>query len=162
MCDTPSHSSDHLWLIWKESIQSCRWTEWTRQAGQRDGRTDRRTDGWTETNIPHGGYNKITYVRTKLIFQQTLKCDGELNTEVWTCLLSTRCAISTIKHLIQVALNPKLKMFLVSSCICLCPIHWSHVLNREWRCSWNSTNRGCSNYIWVINKSLLPTKVILY
>ena len=24
MCDTPSHGSDHLWLIWKESIQNCR------------------------------------------------------------------------------------------------------------------------------------------
>ena len=25
-------------------------------------------------------------------------------------------------------------MFLVSSCSCLCPIHWNHVLSREWRC----------------------------
>ena len=24
-------------------------------------------------------------------------------------------------------------MFLFSFCICLCPIHWSHVLSREWR-----------------------------
>ena len=42
-------------------------------------------------------------------------------------------------------------MFLVSSCICLCPIHWSRVLCQEWRCSWGSTDRRCSNYIWVIN-----------
>ena len=42
-------------------------------------------------------------------------------------------------------------MFLVSSCSCLCPIHWSKVLSREWRCSWNSADRRCSNYIWVIN-----------
>ena len=27
-------------------------------------------------------------------------------------------------------------MFLVSSCSCLCSIHWSHALSREWRCSW--------------------------
>ena len=26
-------------------------------------------------------------------------------------------------------------MFLVSSCSCLCPIHWSQVWSREWRCS---------------------------
>ena len=42
-------------------------------------------------------------------------------------------------------------MFLVSSCSCLCPIHWSQVLNREWSCSWSSSDRWCSNYIWVIN-----------
>ena len=43
-------------------------------------------------------------------------------------------------------------MLLVSSCSCLCPIHWSHMFNREWRCSWSSTDRRCTNYIWVINK----------
>ena len=42
-------------------------------------------------------------------------------------------------------------MFLLSSCICLCPIYWSHVLSCEWRCSWSSADRRCSNYIWVIN-----------
>ena len=34
----------------------------------------------------------------------------------------------------------------------LCPIHWNQVLSREWRCSWSSTERRCSNYIRVINK----------
>ena len=42
------------------------------------------------------------------------------------------------------------KMFLISSCSCLCLIHGSQVLSREWRCSWSSANRHCSNYIWVI------------
>ena len=42
-------------------------------------------------------------------------------------------------------------MFLVSSCSCLCPIHWSQVLSWERRCSWSSADRRCSNYIWVIN-----------
>ena len=42
-------------------------------------------------------------------------------------------------------------MLLVSSCSCLCPIHWSQVLCREWRCSRNSADRQWSNYIWVIN-----------
>ena len=45
---------------------------------------------------------------------------------------------------------PKLKC-LVLFYSCLCPIHWSQVLSWEWRCSWSSTNRPCSNYIWVIN-----------
>ena len=26
------------------------------------------------------------------------------------------------------------------------------VLSGEWRCSWSSADRRCSNYIWVINK----------
>ena len=43
-------------------------------------------------------------------------------------------------------------MLLVSSCSCLFPIHWSQVLSREWRCSWSSTDRRCSNCIWVMNK----------
>ena len=30
-------------------------------------------------------------------------------------------------------------------------IYWSHVLSGEWRCSWSSADRRCSNYIWVIN-----------
>ena len=42
-------------------------------------------------------------------------------------------------------------MFLISSCSCLCPIQWSQVLSQEWRCSWSSADRRCSNYIWVIN-----------
>ena len=32
-------------------------------------------------------------------------------------------------------------MFLVSSCIYLCPIHWSRVFRREWRFSWSSADR---------------------
>ena len=43
------------------------------------------------------------------------------------------------------------EMFVVSSCSCLCPIDWNQVLSREWRCSWSSADRRCSNYIWVIN-----------
>ena len=42
-------------------------------------------------------------------------------------------------------------MFLVSFCICHCPIHCSQVLSRERRCSWSSADRRCSNYIWVIS-----------
>ena len=39
----------------------------------------------------------------------------------------------------------------VSSCSFLCPTNWSQVFSREWRCSWSSADRRCSNYIWVIN-----------
>ena len=51
-------------------------------------------------------------------------------------------------------------MFLILSCSCLCPIHWSQLLSWEWRCSWSSADRRCSNYIWV-STILLPTKVRL-
>ena len=42
-------------------------------------------------------------------------------------------------------------MIFVSSCRSLCSSHWSQLLSREWRCSWSSADRRCSNYIWVIN-----------
>ena len=42
-------------------------------------------------------------------------------------------------------------MFLPSPCSCLCPVHWSQVLSQEWRCSWSSAGRRCSNYILMIN-----------
>ena len=29
-------------------------------------------------------------------------------------------------------------MFLVLSCSCICPIQWSQVISREWRCSWRA------------------------
>ena len=51
---------------------------------------------------------------------------------------------------IRLTKSQNLKVFLVSSCSCLCPIHWSQVLRREWRCSWSSAYRRCSNDIWVI------------
>ena len=46
-------------------------------------------------------------------------------------------------------------MILDSSCSSLCPIHWNQRLNREWRYSWSSADRRCSNYIWVINDYIL-------
>ena len=52
-------------------------------------------------------------------------------------------------------------MFLVSYCICLCPVYWSHVLSWEWRCSWSSADRRCSNDIWMI-KNLIAHKGASY
>ena len=49
MCDTPPHGSDHLWLIWKESIQNWRCYR-ADTAGGTDGRTDGQTDRRTEWN----------------------------------------------------------------------------------------------------------------
>ena len=42
-------------------------------------------------------------------------------------------------------------MFLVCYCSCICAIYWTQLLSREWRCSWSSADRRCSNYIWVID-----------
>ena len=59
--------------------------------------------------------------------------------------------LCTVKPIIYDALNSNTLIFLVSPFNCLCPIHWSQVLSREWRCSWSSTDRRCANYIWVID-----------
>ena len=50
-------------------------------------------------------------------------------------------------------------MLLISSYNYLYPIHWSHVLSQEWRCSWSSVDRWCSNYIWVINNFIIYQSV---
>ena len=52
-------------------------------------------------------------------------------------------------------------MFLISSCSCLCPIYWSQLLSRKWRCSWRSADRQCSNYIWVINNFITYKGVLI-
>ena len=41
------------------------------------------------------------------------------------------------------------------------PNLFSHVLSWEWRCSWSSADRRCSNYIWVIN-NLIAHKCATY
>ena len=48
---------------------------------------------------------------------------------------------------------PKLKCF-SSRLAVVFAVYWSQVLSGEWRCSWSSANRRCSNYIWVINKCI--------
>ena len=53
-------------------------------------------------------------------------------------------------------------MFLVLSSSCLSPIYWSLVLSWEWRCSWSSADRRCSNYIWEINNLSAPQRCVLY
>ena len=47
--------------------------------------------------------------------------------------------------------NPNYQNILALSCGCLCRIPWSQMLSREWRCSWSSADRRCSNYISVID-----------
>ena len=32
-----------------------------------------------------------------------------------------------------------------------CPIYWSQMSSPEWKWSWSSADRRCSNYIWAIN-----------
>ena len=58
----------------------------------------------------------------------------------------------SVQSLIQDAQNHKTNLILVSSCSCLYPTHSSQVLSKKWKCSWSSTDRRCSNYIWVIIK----------
>ena len=84
MCDTPSHGSDHLWLIWKESIQNCRCYR-ADTAGGTDGRTDGQTDGQTDGVKPiyppttsfFGGYNKTQIYRNTCYCSESLARKGQ-------------------------------------------------------------------------------------
>ena len=83
--------------------------------------------------------------------------DRSLRSMEW-CLITetgwTRTQPTSVKTCRQTLLsgapNLKTSMFLV--CSCLCPIHWSQVLIREWGCIWSNADSRCSNYIWVISK----------
>ena len=75
MCDTPSHGSDHLWLIWKESIQNCRCYR-ADTAGGTDGRTDGQTDGRTDGRTEWNQYTP-----------QQLRCSGGIiSRRILTCM----------------------------------------------------------------------------
>ena len=52
-------------------------------------------------------------------------------------------------------------MFIVSSCSCLCLIHWSQVLSRKWWRSWSCADRRCSYYIWMMNNFITQVRFIL-
>ena len=64
----------------------------------------------------------------------------------WNYCHSAKMTYRKISN-IRRAKSPNL-MFLVSSCSCLCPIQWSQVLSREWRCSWSSTGAAPTTSEW--------------
>ena len=98
------------------------------------------------TSIPHAAYYTCFLRR-------------EFNCTVWLSLFNNHlCGLNGTKMYHHVPPNlkyethqiPKLKCFLSRLESCMCPIHWSQVLSREWRCSWSSADRRCPNYIWVV------------
>ena len=62
--------------------------------------------------------------------------------------------ISNISHTKSLKFK---QVFLVASCCCLCPDHWSQVLGREWRCSWGSAgwNLGDKQYYCLLSCSYI-------
>ena len=57
------------------------------------------------------------------------------------------CQTSNLRHTKSQTLNVPPLVLQLSKCL----IHWSQVLSREWRCSWGSADKRCSNCIWVSN-----------
>ena len=99
--------------------------------------------------VKHKSYN-IFHIslmcRTKLIFIHSN----------WSVLLEDHISLSKKCQTCNIsASNLKPKIIFVSSCSCYFPIHWSQVLNWEWRCSWKRSNHICWSTI------LLPTKLPL-
>ena len=74
--DTPSHGSDHLWLIWKESILNCRCYRADTAAGT-DGQTDRRTEWnqYTPQQLCCSGGIIIFYRQRLNLHSWMLQCD---------------------------------------------------------------------------------------
>ena len=141
-----------------------------------DRRTSRRTVPYINTPS-HAGRIRINWwqkplisVMKWLIFPRW-RCIITHST-VWQCKslpTFTQWGLDWIFAILRTILHTTTyrKIFIISrtksqsfKCSCIRSIHWSHVLNWERICSWNSADRRCSNYIWVIN-NLLPTKVRL-
>ena len=73
----------------------------------------------------------------------------------WSCLLTEKLLRHGKRYNHTSYISHTKSQNLNISCLvlqCLCAIYWSQVLSPEWRCSWSSANRRCSNYIWMSNK----------
>ena len=79
-----------------------------------------------------------------LQMSQPIEVTGHQQAKCWLKFLLSFCnyhQISNIRRTKSQNLN--------FSRLAVVSIYWSHVLGRQWRCSWSSTGRWCSNYIWV-------------
>ena len=85
----------------------------------------------------HCGYK--TVVRSSYL-QNGISYTGKMTSLYWIGAL--------MSNLWYKCHQMKKMFFFVSSCSCLCPIHWSQVLSQEWRCTTSE---------W--STILLPTKV---
>ena len=121
---------------------------------------------WYETSKDTIWYEQLfktswitsSFMTSQSYYSSKLPSDTKPHGCIWHCIqtLHHSCHASIDEifkyHKISNTRHTKSQnLILLSSCSCLCPIHWSQVLSREWRCSWSSANRRCSNYIWVIN-----------
>ena len=105
--------------------------------------------GW----IPHKGLVMIPCCficypeqAVEQAFKLPVNCDVMMRWPYHCNVFTKYCKISNIRCTKSQNLNgphPVLQFSLL--------IHWSQWLSREWRCSWSSADRWCSNYIWVIN-----------
>ena len=127
VCDTPSHGSDHLWLIWKESIQNCRCYR-ADTAGGTDGRTDRGTE-WNQYTpqqlrcsggiIKFGGYNKGAWERRHGwgAFKCVMNCQTDFRAS---------CHFSKTQGSFWVWAQPMREIITMSH------IGWAHTQNNPW------------------------------
>ena len=84
----------------------------------------------------HGQFYCLAFIQTCKVF-----CTLTLpSTQCYCQISNTRCTKSqnlNISHLALQLLLPNL-------------LKPGVVLSREWKCSWSSTDRRCSNYIWAV------------
>ena len=117
--------------------------------------TDMVAQGNGSINTAWCIYNTGDRPRSQHILEQPLSDNVQIQTRclypvdlvIWD-MISTYGIAVLISHRSP---NAGLMLYSTTAIYCLCPIHWSQLLSWEWRCSWSSADRRCSNYIWVIN-----------
>ena len=89
-------------------------------------------------------FKYISLIGSKnFVTKHALRCDPEAVTDDWS---EYYCQVSNIRR-------TKSQHLRFSYCLAavFAESLESQMLSREWRCSWSSTDRRCSNYIWVID-----------
>ena len=107
-------------------------------------------DDWVVIIMSHEpNYNLYTTSNK----HDTREAGDPLNCLVWGVHYHTMITCNSQYNQISNTSHTKsqnLKMFLILSCSCLCPTHWSQVLCKKW--CWSSGNMQCSNFICVTSK----------
>ena len=78
--------------------------------------------------------------------------------KIWRMSFSITKTPTTLRNRIRLSVYSEMTNIRRTSCIC--PIHRNQVLRQEWRCSWISAHRRCSNYEW--SSGVLAIKCTLY
>ena len=98
-----------------------------------------------------------------IIYPSFLSMAWQIYSRTCTAMFSFRLFFAIVLYMYRHNSNIRhIKSENLSDCLLVLQlpwVDWSQVLSWEWRCSWSSADRQCSNYIWVINNFITNSDV---